>query len=140
MKQLTPARAFGLALAVPQAVIGLWAVLTPRGWYDDFPGLGPALAAAEPPFNAHLVTDAGAGFLATGGLLLGTCLLGGAAEIRIAAIGYLLFCAPHLAYHALNPSPLLPAVNDVLNVVLLGVEVLGGATLIVLTSQRKAVA
>lgn len=140
MKQLTPTRAFGLAIAAPQLVIGIWALVTPRGWYDDFPGFGPALAAAEPPYNAHLVTDAGAGFLATGGLLLGACLLGGAAEMRVAAIGYLLFCAPHLAYHALNPSPLLPAANDVLTVVLLGAEVLGGAVLIVLTTHPRTAA
>jgi hypothetical protein len=140
MKEMTPARVFGIALAVPQAVIGVWAVLWPRGWYDEFPGLGPALAAAEPPFNAHLITDAGAGFLATGGLLLGACLLGGATEIRVAAIGYLLFCAPHLVYHELHPSPLLAASNDVLNVVLLGIQVAGGVTLVVLTTHRKALA
>ncbi|RHW25606.1 hypothetical protein D0Z08_19075 [Nocardioides immobilis] len=140
MKDLTPTRAFGLALALPQTVIGVWAVLSPRGWYDSFPGFGPALAAAEPPFNEHLITDAGAGFLATGGLLVGVCLFGGPAEMRIAAIGYLLFCVPHLVYHALNPSPLLPAFNDVLNVVLIGAQVAGGATLIVLTTHRKAVA
>ena len=123
---------------MPQAVIGIWAVLSPRGWYDDFPGLGPALAAAEPPYNAHLITDAGAGFLATGGLLLGACLFGGRTEIRVAAVGYLLFCVPHLVWHALNPSALLTAGNDVLNVVLIGAQVLGGATLIVLTTNRKA--
>jgi hypothetical protein len=138
MKELTPIRVLGIALAVPQTVVGIWAVLSPRAWYDDFPGLGPALAAAEPPYNAHLITDAGAGFLATGGLLLGACLLGGPAEIRIAAIGYLLFSAPHLVYHAANPSPLLPAFNDVLNVVLIGAQTAGGVTLIVLTTHRKA--
>ena len=140
MKQLTPVRVFGIALALPQAVIGIWAVLSPRGWYDSFPGIGPALVAAEPPYNAHLITDAGAGFLATGGLLLGASLLGGPVEIRVAAIGYLLFCAPHLVFHAAHPSPLLPGLNDVLNVVLLGAQVLGGATLIVLTTHRKATA
>lgn len=138
MKDLTPIRVLVVALAVPQAVIGLWAVLSPRSWYDNFPGIGPALAAAEPPYNAHLITDAGAGFLATGGLLLGACLLGGPAEMRVAAIGYLLFAVPHLVYHAANPSPLLPTFNDMLNVVLLGAEVIGGVTLIVLTTHRKA--
>ncbi|KAA1429314.1 hypothetical protein [Nocardioides antri] len=137
MRSLTPTRAFGIALAVPQFVIGVWAVLSPRGWYDSFPGIGPALAAAEPPYNAHLVTDAGAGFLATGGLLLGACLLGGAAEMRVAAAGYLLFAAPHLVYHALNPSPLLDAANDVLNVILIGAQVAGAVTLIALTTHRK---
>ncbi len=140
MKALTPVRVFGLALAVPQAVIGVWAVLSPRGWYDTFPGIGPALAAAEPPFNAHLISDAGAGFLATGGILLGACLLGGDAELRLAAIGYALFSVPHLAYHALNPSPLLATFNDVLNVVLIATQALGSITLIVLTTDRKALA
>ncbi|GAA1535654.1 hypothetical protein [Nocardioides humi] len=140
MSNLPAVRAFGVAVAAPQAAIGAWAVLTPRGWYDDFPGIGPALAAAEPPFNAHLVTDAGAGFLATGLLLLGACLLGGLVEIRVAAIGYLLFTVPHLVYHAAHPSPLPPALNDVLNVVLLGAEAAAGLTLVVLTTHRKAVA
>lgn len=138
MKAMTPMRVFGIALALPQLVIGIWAVLTPRGWYDDFPGFGPALVAAEPPFNAHLVSDAGAGFLATGALVVGACLLGGDAEIRVAAVGYLLFCLPHLAYHALNPSPLLSAGTDVLNVVLIGAQAVGALTLVVLTTQRKA--
>lgn len=140
MKSPTATRAFGIALAVPQLVTGLWAVLSPRGWYDSFPGLGPALAAAEPPYNPHLITDAGSGFIATGGLLLGACLLGGHAEMRVAAAGYLLFAAPHLVYHALNPSPLLAAAYDVLNVVLLGAQVVGAAALIVLTTHRKAAA
>ncbi len=53
-------------LAVPQLVTGAWAILRPAGWFADFPGIGPALVAAEPPFNRHLATDAGAGFLAIG--------------------------------------------------------------------------
>lgn len=140
MKAPTPLRAFGAAVALPQAVIGVWALVTPRGWFDDFPGIGPALAAAEPPFNQHLVTDTAAGFLATGVLLLGASLLGDPAAIRVAAIGHLLFNVPHLAFHAANPSPLLPALNDVLNVVLIGAEVAAGVTLLVLTTHRKAMA
>ncbi|MFC7503752.1 hypothetical protein ACOACQ_21210 [Nocardioides sp. CPCC 206347] len=136
----TPVRAFGIVLAVPQTVIGVWASLSPRGWFDNFPGLGPALVAAEPPYNQHLVTDAGAGFLAIGLLLLGACVFGGAPEIRMAAIAHLIFSVPHLMYHAAHPSPLLPAVNDVLNVVLLGAEVAAGLVLIVLTTHRKAMA
>lgn len=140
MKAPTPVRAFGLALAVPQTVIGLWAVLSPRGFYDSFPGIGPALVAAEPPYNAHLVTDAGAGFLATGGVLLGACLIGGLAEVRVGAAAYLLFAVPHLAWHAAHPSDLLAAGNDVLTVVLLGVQAAGALTLVVLTTHRKAAA
>lgn len=140
MTSTNPARAFGITLALPQAAIGIWAVVSPRGWFDSFPGIGPALAAAEPPFNDHLVTDAGAGFLATGLLLLGACLVGGQVEVRVASYGYLLFCAPHLLWHAAHPSDLLAAGNDVLNVALIGAQVAGAVTLIVLTSPRKAAA
>ncbi|KAA1415840.1 hypothetical protein F0U44_19560 [Nocardioides humilatus] len=136
---LVPLRVFAAAIALPQAVIGVWAVLSPRGWFDDFPGIGPALAAAEPPFNAHLVTDAGSGFLATGVLLLGASLVGGLAEIRVAAIGYLLFCVPHLVWHAAHPSDLLAAGNDVLNVVLIGAQAAGALLLIVLASRGGGV-
>lgn len=140
MRSSAPVRAFGLALALPQAVIGVWASLSPRGWFDSFPGIGPALAAAEPPFNPHLVTDAAAGFLATGGLLLLACLHGGQVEIRMGAVAYLLFCVPHLIYHAAHPSPLLPALNDALNVVLIGTQAAGALALVLLTTHRKAIA
>ena len=140
MRSSAPVRAFGLALALPQAVVGAWATLSPRGWFDSFPGLGPALAAAEPPFNPHLVTDAGAGFLATGGLLLLACLHGGQVEIRAGAVAYLLFSVPHLIFHAAHPSPLLPALNDALNVVLIATQALGALVLVLLTTHRKAIA
>lgn len=140
MKSSSPVRAFGVALAVPQTVVGIWATLSPRGWFDSFPGIGPALAAAEPPFNPHLVTDAAAGFLATGGLLLLASLHGGQVEIRAGAVAYLLFCVPHLIYHAAHPSQLLPAFNDALNLVLIGTQVLGAVGLVLLTTHRKAIA
>jgi hypothetical protein len=54
-----------VALAVPQAVTGLWAILDPSGWFTEFPGFDPRLVAADPPYNAHLANDTGAGFLAT---------------------------------------------------------------------------
>lgn len=140
MRSSAPVRAFGIALALPQLVVGVWATLSPRGWFDDFPGFGPALAAAEPPFNPHLVTDAGAGFLATGGLLLIACLHGGRAEVRMGAVAYLLFSVPHLVFHVAHPSPRLAAFNDALNVVLIGTQALGALVLILLTTHRKAIA
>ena len=48
-----------VTLAVPQLVTGLWAVIATRNWFERFPGVDPRLVAAEPPFNAHLATDAG---------------------------------------------------------------------------------
>ena len=65
-----------VALAVPQLVIGIWGIARPMHWFTNFPGIGPRLIAAEPPFNAHLATDTGAGFLATGVALTFAVALG----------------------------------------------------------------
>lgn len=93
------------ALAVPQLVTGLWAAISPRGWYDTFPGLGPMLVAADPPFNAHLASDAAAGFVATGVVLLLAAAWGERRGIQLALLGLTAFALIHLAYHAANAAP-----------------------------------
>lgn len=99
-------------LAAPQFLIGLWAVATPRHWFDRFPGIGPRLVAAEPPFNEHLATDAGAGFLTTGLALAVAAVWGHRVAIRTALLAYVTFAAPHLLYHAANPSAELTSSED----------------------------
>jgi hypothetical protein len=107
------------ALAMPQLIIGVWAVLAPRNWFESFPGIDPRLIAAEPPFNAHLATDTGAGFLAMGIALTVAALWGRRSGIGVALIAYVSFTTPHVLYHALNSAPGLSGVENVLNVALL---------------------
>jgi hypothetical protein len=57
-------RAILLAASLSNGVIGVWATLSPRGWYDDFPGFGKVWVAVEGPYNEHLVRDVGAWSLA----------------------------------------------------------------------------
>lgn len=57
-------RAILLAASLSNGVIGVWATLSPRGWYDDFPGFGQVWVAIEGPYNEHLVRDVGAWSLA----------------------------------------------------------------------------
>lgn len=104
------------ALAVPQLLIGLWAVVAPHNWFERFPGIDPRLVAAQPPFNEHLATDAGAGFLATGVALAVAALWGHRAALQIALLAYAAFSAPHLLYHAANPAAALSGGEDLLNV------------------------
>src|SRR3546814_10964135 len=108
-----------VALGVPNVAAGAWAVLSPQGWFDGFPGWDPRLAAAEPPYNAHFVTDAGAGILASGVVLLLAAWLSDARSVRLAVGAFAAFAVPHAAYHAANPSPLLTGAEDVQNVVTL---------------------
>jgi len=106
-------------------------------WYTSFPGLGPALPAAEPPYNAHLVTDTGAGFLAVGVVLAVAALVGSRAALTVALLGLVAFSVPHLIYHAAHPSPLLSASRDAFNVVVLGAQSALPLLLLVLSRRRE---
>lgn len=108
-----------VTLAVPQLVIGLWAVAAPRSWFDSFPGIDPRLVAAEPPFNMHLATDTGAGFLATGVALAVAAAWGHRVAVQMALLTFAAFAVPHTLYHALRPAPGLTGAEDVVNVLVL---------------------
>ena len=118
-----PVRAGLVVLAVPQVVTGAWALAAPGHWFDTFPGVGPALVAAEPPFNAHLAADAGAGFLATGAALAIAAVWAGRQAVVVALATYLVFATAHLAYHAHAPAPGLTPAQNAANVVLLAAGV-----------------
>lgn len=108
-----------IALAVPQLVVGIWALVAPQHWFDTFPGIAPHLVAAEPPFNRHLATDVGAGFFATGVALGVAAAWGHRAAIQMALLTYVAFAVPHMLYHAARPAALLTGAEDVFNVALL---------------------
>ena len=90
---------FAMALlAVNQAILGAWASLAPRSFYDRYP-LGSGWVASLPPFNEHLVRD-------VGGLSLGFAVLFGAAELNPSPVlvkpvlyAWLLPATTHLAFH-----------------------------------------
>lgn len=112
-----------VALAFPQVVTGLWAVANPGSWYRSFPGFGPYLIAAEPPYNQHLATDAGAGFLATGVMLLVAAAWADRRLVAAAGLSLTAFAVPHFVYHAANPAPGLTDAQNLTNVVTLFVGV-----------------
>lgn len=58
-------------LAVPAAYVGGWALLAPRSFFTSFPGLGYHWLVVDGPFNAHLVRDVGALYLALLVLIVG---------------------------------------------------------------------
>jgi len=127
-----------VALGVPNALAGLWAVLAPEGWYDKFPGWDPRLVAAEPPFNAHLATDAGAGLLASGIVLLVAAWLADRRSVRLAVVAFLAFAIPHTGYHALNPAPGLTSAEDAQNVATLAFTIVVVIVLLVGSTRHRA--
>lgn len=124
-----------VAIGLPNALAGIWAVVAPESWFDSFPGWAPRLVAAEPPFNAHLATDAGAGLLASGLVLLVAAWLADRRSVQLALVAFSAFAIPHAAYHALNPAPGLSSGEDLQNAVLLAFTA-GVAAVLLMASRR----
>lgn len=93
-------RRIGLwSLALTEAVVGLWQLLAPRSFYDDFPLPGHPWVAMLPEYNEHLLRD-------LGGLNLGMSVMLAVAAVRLEPVlrrtvvaGYLLYALPHLVFH-----------------------------------------
>lgn len=94
-------------LSLPQLLTGIWAVVAPQSWFNDFPGVGPHLVSAIPPYNDHLATDAGAGLFASALALLLAGLWGDVAALRIGLAGFVTFVGLHTFFHLTHASPLL---------------------------------
>ena len=79
---------------------GGWALIDPRGWWDKFPGFGHHWVSGQGgAFNEHLASDAGAGFLAVGLVLVVGGLVGSPLAVRLAALALLAHALPHFLFH-----------------------------------------
>lgn len=128
-----------VAVGAPVVVAGLWAVVAPQGWFDAFPGFDPRLVAAEPPFNQHLATDAGAGLLASGVVLWLGAWLADPRSVQLAAVAHAVFAIPHAGYHVFNPAPGLTGAEDLQNAATL-VFAAAAAVVIFVAARRTEVA
>jgi hypothetical protein len=125
----------GLAvLALPQALIGLWALLAPRDWFDTFPGAGHHWLPAYGAYNEHLATDVGDTFIALGLLLLGAALYLERRLVQVALVAYLAYEVPHLVYH-LGADDALSSGDQVASAVTLALTVVLAIALLVLTRR-----
>jgi AhpD family alkylhydroperoxidase len=88
-----------LLLALPQALIGLWALVAPRDWFETFPGAGHSWLPAYGAYNEHLATDVGATFVAIGLVLVLAAVYLERRLVQVALVAYLVFEIPHFVYH-----------------------------------------
>ena len=86
--------------------IGVWALVAPRSFYDDFPGLGRAWVSVDGPYNEHLVRDVGALNLAVATLVVAAAVRLGRELVMIAGAVALVWGIPHTIYHLLNTDVL----------------------------------
>lgn len=123
-------RAILLILAVTGAIVGIWATGWPRGFYDAFPGFDRHWVSMDGPYNAHLVRDVGAAYLALTALSLCAWRNALPALVRAAGVAWLVFGALHLAYH-LGHLGMYGTSDKILNVVALGGSVVLAAALLI---------
>ena len=86
-------------LAFSSGVLGLWATLAPKSWFDNFPGGGHHWVAVDGPYNHHLAGDVGALFLALFVVTVAALFVESAVLVRVAGVAWIVSGAPHLLYH-----------------------------------------
>jgi hypothetical protein len=90
----------GLAvMAVTPASVGIWALISPRGFYDDFPGAGHSWVSAVGAYDEHLVRDVGALYLGMLVLLALAWVWLDRRLVQAALVAYAVAALPHLIYH-----------------------------------------
>lgn len=99
------ARVILVALGATQLIDGLYATVTPRGFYDDFPA-GRGWVASAPSYSEHLVRDIGALWLATALIMLVAAVWLERRVVLLALSSWLLWSVPHTTYHLIHYSDL----------------------------------
>ena len=115
-------RATLVALGAPFVAIGVWALVAPRSWFDEFPGGGMNWVAALPPYNEHLTRDVAALYLGLGLLLVWSAVLLERRLVQAACGVLLVFSVPHFIYHATELDAL-PTGENIISLTTLGLTI-----------------
>jgi hypothetical protein len=133
-----PWRVLLLLVGLADAGTGGWAVVDPREWWDKFPGFGHHLVSGQGgAFNEHLASDAGAGFLAVGIILIVGALIGSPLAVRLAALALLAHALPHFIFHVAHSPDHLSSGEKALGTYALLAEAIIGAVALVAAQPRR---
>lgn len=127
-------RFWGAALAALDGIVGGWALLAPKAFYDYFPGGGLRWISPLGPYSAHLVTDVGGGYLMMTVLLALAVWSAERRVIQIAMVAVLCQAIPHLIWH-LAHLHMLDTANAASLVTVLAIAVAIPAVLLTLTKS-----
>jgi hypothetical protein len=133
--QRTITRVLLVFFGVVEAVIGIWPLVTPSGFYQDFPGFRTGWVSMDGPFNEHLLRDFGGLNLALAALLIGAAVIGTTAVARLAAVAAVLFGLPHFLYHLGHVSHF-EQIDQVLIIVATGLGVVVPIVLLLIPGRR----
>jgi hypothetical protein len=128
-------RAGLLFLLFSALLVGVWALLAPRSFYDDFPSLGMAWVKPLPKYNEHLVRDVGGLHLAFAFLFGWAAITLDRRIIQVSSLAWLLYAIPHLIFHLLHLEKL-STQEAVLQTTALSLLVLVPLVLVVRSSKQ----
>ncbi|GGJ41215.1 hypothetical protein [Deinococcus roseus] len=111
-------------LALNVLVPGVWALVSPQGFYQNFPLPGHAWVAAEGPYNEHLLRDFGSLQLSLAALTLLSLFWPRQVNTRVVAICTLVYGLPHLIYHLMHLQAFSGPLDMVAAVLLLALQVM----------------
>jgi uncharacterized membrane protein len=98
-RHVTTIRVALVYLAVTMGVVAAWILITPRTFYDDFPGWAQWVSAL-PPYNEHLLRDFGAAGLGLTVLAVLAAVWMERRLVQAAAIAIFVGSLPHAIYHS----------------------------------------
>jgi hypothetical protein len=133
---MTALRALLAALALGAVLPGAWATVAPRSFYGDFPGAGRHWVDRLPEYSEHLVTDAGAFFLAFALLFAWAAARPSPALVVPLCAAWTLFSALHLVWHVAHLEDF-PASDAIAQTVGLAAYVAATGAAIVLSSRSR---
>ena len=134
-----PARVVRAALAALLVValpVGVWATVSPRSFFDEFPGLGRTWVAADGPYNEHLVRDFGSLNLALAAVTVVALVTLARPAVLAAAAAWILYSLPHLVYHVRHRD-VYDTTDQVLNIVALGAALMLPVVVLVAELRRR---
>jgi hypothetical protein len=123
-----------MVLAVSALTVGLWALLVPRSFYDDFPLPGRDWVSTLGPYNEHLVRDVGALNLALGVLLVVAAVLLERRLVQTSLVAYLAYAVPHFIFHV-SAGHAFPLGDNIANLITLGLAVVLPLVLLALVGR-----
>jgi hypothetical protein len=90
------------AFIVMEAVIGFWATLAPRSFFDDGPIPGSGWASLLPPYNEHAMRDFGGLSLSMTVVLVVAAVKLTPLLVRTSMAAMLVFAVPHTIFHVVH--------------------------------------
>ena len=126
-------------LAAVQVLVGGWAAVAPRSFFDRFPGWGHSWTALLPPYNEHLTRDVGGLSLALAVVTAVAALTLERRMVAATALAWLFYSVPHLAFHLAHLGGI-PTADQVGEVASLGLGVAAPLLLLAVAAVSPAAA